>query len=581
MTIFQIPQKKAFIIAEIANTHTGSFKKLEKIVSQTIQTKTDAIKFQFFNTSDLLVPNHPEYDLFKRLEFSNLQWKKIFDHLKKYKIKICVDVFSINKAKFANKLGTDIFKIHSSDISNIDLLKYLARTNKPIILSCSGCNINEIDNAIHILKNNGKSQIILMHGFQGFPTKISDINLDRIKTFQTLYDLPIGYSDHVSGDSEYNIYLPLIALGMGAHIIEKHITLERRLKEEDYESSINPDEFKKFVKIIRDSMSSKGNPSLEISGSELNYRKRMKKIPVSKHNLTQNYHIKYSDIVLKRLDNYHSGLSIDKLIDGITKTNISKNFELYEKNIDLKKIKIAAILACRIGSKRLFAKPLQQLGNSTILGTLIRQLKQSKLINEIVLAISQNPGNEVFIDFAQKNNLKFVLGDDQDVQKRIIDAADLVQSDIVFRVTTEDPFVYWEIIDSAIKQHISTNVDLTYVPNLPEGTGFELINISALKNSHQHGNKKTRSELVTEYMYQNRHQFKFKSFNVSSEFQQPEIRLTVDYPEDLIFVRKIFAELNFEKKIPSLKNILKLFDRNPKLLEINKEFVDQSYRNWV
>jgi len=581
MTIFQIPKKKSFIIAEIANTHTGSFKKLEKIVNQTIQTKTDAIKFQFFNTSDLLVPNHPEYNLFKSLEFSNLQWKKIFKHLKKYKIKICVDVFSINKAKFANKLGTDIFKIHSSDIGNIDLLKYLASTNKPIILSCSGCKINEIDNAIQILKNNGKSQIILMHGFQGFPTKISDINLDRIKTFQTLYDLPIGYSDHVSGDSDFGTYFPLIALGKGALIIEKHVTLERRLKEEDYESSINPDEFKKFVNIIKNSIKGIGNPSLKISGSELNYRKRMKRIPVSRNNLTKNHKIKYSDISLKRLDNYHSGLSVDKLIDGITRTNISKNFELYEKNIKINKTKIAAVLACRIESRRLFAKPLQQIGNSTILKTLILQLKQSKLIDEIVLAISQNPGNEVFVDFAQKNNLKFVLGDDQDVQKRIIDAADLVQSDIIFRVTTEDPFVYWEIIDSAIKQHISTNVDLTYVPNLPEGTGFELISILALKKSHKCGNKKTRSELVTEYMHQNRHQFKFKPFNVSLEFQRPEIRLSVDNPEDLILVKKIFSELNFEKKIPTLKNILKLLDKKPKLLEINKEFVDQSYRNWV
>jgi N,N'-diacetyllegionaminate synthase len=581
LTFFQIPNNKPFIISEIANTHTGSFKKLETIVKKTIETNTDAIKFQFFKSTELLVPNHPEYNLFQSLEFTNSQWMKIFKLLKKYNIKICIDVFSIERAKFANKLGTDIFKIHSSDIGNFSLIKYLATTNKPIILSCSGCKINEIDDAIKIIKTFGISQIILMHGFQGFPTNISDINLSRILTLQKRYDLPVGYSDHVDGGSDYATYLPLVALGMNAFIIEKHITINRDLKEEDYESAINPNEFKKFVKIFKKLSKGIGNSSLELFGSEIEYRKRMKKIPVSKTNLPKNYKIKLSDISLKRLHNYHSGLSVNQLLNSTTTTNIKKNSELYEKNTRLLKNKTAAILACRIGSTRLFAKPLQQLGHGTILETLIQQLNQSKLINEIVLAISNNPGNEIFVDFARKNNLRFVLGDDKDVQKRLIDAADLVQADIIFRVTTEDPFVYWEIIDDAIKQHILTKVDLTFVPQLPEGTGFELISTAALKKSHKHGNSKTRSELVTEYMHQNQRQFKFKSYDVSSRYHRPDVRLTVDNPEDLILVRKIFDKLNFNKKIPTLKKILELIQNHPELLEINKKYTDQSYRNWI
>jgi len=581
LTLFEIPTNRVFIIAELANAHTGSLKKLKKLIKKTIETKTDAIKFPFFKTEELLVPKHPNFKLFKSLEFLDSEWKNIFKILKKNKITICVDVFSINRTKFANKIGTDVFKIHSSDINNENLLKFVASTNKPILLSCSGCEINEIDNAVNLIKKNGNSQIILMHGFAGFPTKISDINLRRISALKDRYDLPIGYSDHVDGGSELALYLPLIGLGLGANVIEKHITLNRELKEEDYESSINPDEFASFVKIMRKASKGLGKSSFNIGGSEIDYRKIVKRVPVSKKYLKKSHKLKNSDISLKRVHNYHEDVYTEKIVNGITKNQIKKNMELNKKNVKITKVKTIATLACRTGSSRLFAKPLQTIGNKTILETQIIQLKKSKLIDDIVLAISENSGNEVFVDFARKNNLKFIRGDDKDVQQRIIDAAKLVKADIIFRVTTEDPFVYWEIIDDAIRQHIHTKVDFTFTPNLPAGMGFELINLQALEKAHRFGNKRTRSEAVTEYFHLHRNQFKFKPFQINPKFRRPDIRLTVDNPEDLILVRKIAAELSLNKKIPKLENILRLLKQKPELLEINKEFVELEYRTWL
>src|SRR5258708_5483780 len=125
MQRFQIPCNKVFVIAEIANAHTGSAKKLSELVEKTLKAKPDAIKFQLFKSKELLVQNHPDYDLYKKLEIPDSEWKRLFRILKKKKIKIFADVFSINRAKFANKLEVDVFKIHSSDINNFQLLEYV------------------------------------------------------------------------------------------------------------------------------------------------------------------------------------------------------------------------------------------------------------------------------------------------------------------------------------------------------------------------------------------------------------------------------------------------------------------------
>ncbi|AJM91260.1 N-acetylneuraminate synthase family protein [Nitrosopumilus piranensis] len=579
MTKTNILNKKMFIIAEIANTHEGSINKLHEIVNKAIKTKTDAIKFQLFTAKELLVKNHSEYESFKKLEFSNSEWLKVFKKIKKHHVKICADVFSKERAAFAHKAGIDIFKIHSSDMNNYELIDYIASTQKPILLSCSGCKLNEIDNAINRIKIKGKSQIILMHGFQAFPTKINKIELNRIKNFQKRYDLPVGYMDHIDGGSKLAKIIPLIAMGTGAFVIEKHITRNRSLKEDDYESSINPDEFTEMVKLLRKTEKILGNDSFELSQEEQEYRKKMKKIPVAKRTIKKGQKIKKRDINLLRYENYVEELNVLDIIDSVAKKTILKDNPFNMKNIE-KKNKVVAVLACRVESARLFAKPMQFVDNRRILDSMISQLKKSKSIAEIILAISENPGNEVFIDYARKNKLKFVIGDDTDVLQRMIKAGEHTNADIIFRVTTEDPFVYWEIIDLVISDHLKKNADFTYTVDLPNGIGFELINLESLKFSHKNGNKRTRSELVTEYIFQNKSQFKINKYNVKKQLRRPDIRLTVDFPEDLILVREIMSKLK-NKKIPRFQEILETLNKNPELLEINDKHNEEAYRNWL
>jgi len=420
-----------------------------------------------------------------------------------------------------------------------------------------------------------------MHGFQGFPTKTSEIHLNRITSLKKRYHLPVGYMDHTDASSSLAMVAPLIAIGKGANIIEKHITLNRKLKEEDYQSSLNPDEFLKLAKLLKKAYPALGTESFDIKDGEIQYRNNMKKKFVAAENIKKNSIIKKSNISLKRTKKTSIDLSIEQVLGQTAKTHIKKDSAFTKNNIILKKEKIAACIACRVKSERLFSKPLQLINGKSILDMIIEQLKQSKLIDEIVLAISKEPGNEIFEEYARKHGLKFILGDDKNVLKRIILAADQVKATIVFRVTSEDPFKFWQVIDDAIKQHLESKVDFTYTKDLPGGCGFEIIGLKALKHSHEKGTPRNRSELVTSFINEHPLEFKIKPFLVPQKLQRPEIRLTVDYPEDLILIRAITNKFPLTKKLPNLYEIISLIDKNKKLQKINQKYILHKNRIWL
>lgn len=236
-----------------------------------------------------------------------------------------------------------------------------------------------------------------------------------------------------------------------------------------------------------------------------------------------------------------------------------------------KRNKIAIVLACRLFSKRLFAKPLQLVGDYTVLELLIKQIKKSKIIDEIVLAISEGIGHELFVNFAKKEKIKYVIGNETDVLGRLIKGAKHVKANIVVRTTSENPFVFWEGMDELILEHIKGNYDLSSHYRLPLGSGLEVINLDALERSHKQGNSRHRSEYCTLFINENPEKFKIHRLKSEKSLQRPEIRLTVDTPQDLWVARTIYDELGKNGKPIPLKKIIKFLDVNPKIKKINSD----------
>ena len=237
------------IIAEIANAHQGNYKTAIKLADNAFIHGADAVKFQIYFADELLVKSHQRYNHFLNQSFSVNQWHKIFKSQKNRKI-YC-DVFGTKALRLAIKYKAFGIKIHSSDLENFELIKKIPKKMR-VLLSCGGSNLFDISNAIKILNTKGIKPV-LMHGFQAYPTKIEDINLNRFKLLKKQFEnnVEFGFQDHTSGADNINFYLPVLAIGMGATFIEKHITFNRARKKVDYYSSIEPKKLKEFVGIIR------------------------------------------------------------------------------------------------------------------------------------------------------------------------------------------------------------------------------------------------------------------------------------------------------------------------------------------
>lgn len=247
-----------------------------------------------------------------------------------------------------------------------------------------------------------------------------------------------------------------------------------------------------------------------------------------------------------------------------------------QKNIP----RIVAVLPCRIFSTRLFAKPLQQINDYEILFLLITQLKKSSLLNKIVLAISDDSGSKLYVDFAKKLKIPYVLGSESDVLGRLIKGVRKVNGDILLRVTSENPFIYWEGIDSLIRNHLSGNYDLTFHKNLPIGASFEIINLKSLEIAHKFGNKKHRSEYSSLYFFENQNKFSINPVSPKKSLQFPKIRLTVDTPEDLIVARIIHTQLGNKTNPIKLEKIIDFLNSNKKILKLNSK-IKLKYKRYL
>lgn len=248
-----------FIVAEIGINFDGKFEQALKLIDSAADAKCNAVKFQLFKAERMYVGNAGNYitatgqkkDILEIVKKGELppEW---VSRLKKYAYEKKLEFFST----VCDEIGADLlktnnmqaYKFASYEITHIPLFKYVAKFKKPIIFSSGGAKLNEIVETIEAIKSEKNNQIILMHCVGQYPAQLDKINLKVITTLQLAFpDIIIGYSDHTSDPT----VAPRAAVLLGAKVIEKHITLNRKLPGPDHSFALDPNELKKMVKTIR------------------------------------------------------------------------------------------------------------------------------------------------------------------------------------------------------------------------------------------------------------------------------------------------------------------------------------------
>jgi spore coat polysaccharide biosynthesis protein SpsF len=224
------------------------------------------------------------------------------------------------------------------------------------------------------------------------------------------------------------------------------------------------------------------------------------------------------------------------------------------------------VLACRIGSTRLFGKPLQLIDveqEITILDNIIKAVAELRQLDQIILAVSSLPGNEAFHEFGKKRKVRVISGDDEDMLGRLIAAGNVVNAETILHVSSESPFVYTDNIDAVGEKHISGSYDFSKTDLLPDGAGYAFYSMEALRRSHNSGDRRHRSELVSLFIHENEEKFKIYTELPPEELRRPDVRITVDYPEDLIFCRRLYNELDGADGNLTISKIVDFWNQNP------------------
>jgi N,N'-diacetyllegionaminate synthase len=290
---------KIFIIAETACSHEGSAKRLKYLVKSAHDAGADAIQFQVWNFNDMVTPIHPNYQNLKSLQLSSREWKNIFTYTKKNfpSLEIIACIYDLNALKLCEKLGANSYKIHSSDLGNVELLKKVSKTRKRIDLSIGGSQLSEIKKSLRILKYNN---VWLMYGYQLFPTNPKNLNLLQLKKYEKIFNRLIGYQDHSPPDLS-GFTVPAAALGVGIKIIEKHLTDNRERKGTDAEAALNPKEFKLFVQKCREAAMAIGDGKIKkLTKDQEKYRVYAKKKIFLSKGLKKNSIIKRKDLLIRQ-----------------------------------------------------------------------------------------------------------------------------------------------------------------------------------------------------------------------------------------------------------------------------------------
>ena len=327
---------KTIIIAEIGVNHNGSLNLAKKLIDKAKSIGATFAKFQVYSIDEIahekstkaeyqnkaLGKKISQLEMLKKLNLTHEDHQKLFIYAKKKNIKYMASGFSKKDFYFLKKIGCKYLKIPSGEITNLNLLKYVGSLNRRIILSTGASNIQEIKMAFKYLKKGGakNSDITILHCNSAYPTPPKDCNLKSMNTIKKIFKTSVGYSDHTS-----QIDISAIAVALGAEVIEKHFTLNNKMKGPDHKSSLNPRNFELMIEKIKNTEIILGNGIKKPSASEIKNIKFIRRGIYSKKNIKKNEIFSEKNIFCIRPLNKNGAENWFNIVGKKSKKNYFKN----------------------------------------------------------------------------------------------------------------------------------------------------------------------------------------------------------------------------------------------------------------
>ena len=318
---------RVFIIAEAGVNHNGNIEIAKKLVDAAVLTGADAVKFQTFKANNLVLRQAPkaayqkettnqsetQYEMLKKLELTEDMHKELMEYCRDKGILFLSTPFDIESIHLLVELGLDIIKIPSGEITNLPYLREVGKQKKQVILSTGMSNIQEVKDAVQVLKESGAEDIRLLHCNTQYPTPMEDVNLKAMVKMGQELKLPFGYSDHTWG-----IEVSIAAVALGATVIEKHFTLDKSMEGPDHKASLEPAELMAMVQAIRNIEKALGEEGKFITESEKNNISIVRKSIVAARKIEKGEVFTENNLTVKRPGNGINPMKWDEIVGTVS-----------------------------------------------------------------------------------------------------------------------------------------------------------------------------------------------------------------------------------------------------------------------
>jgi N,N'-diacetyllegionaminate synthase len=317
--------QNVFIIAEIGVNHNGSLDLAYQLIDEAVKAGTDAVKFQTSRVENVVSRYAPkadyqkkttgsdesQFDMIKKLKLNYDDHPKLIDYCRTRKTLFLSSPFDMESIDSLDRWGLDILKIPSGEITHLPYLRKIGALNKKLILSTGMSSMREVKQAFDILMQAGtdKDNITILHCNTEYPTPFKDVNLRAMLSIQKMLGVKVGYSDHTLG-----IEVPIAAVALGARVIEKHLTLDRKMDGPDHKASLEPCDFMAMVKGIRNIEKAMGDGVKRCSVSEAKNKSIARKSIISARNIKTGEIFSKDNLAVKRPGNGINPMRWDEII---------------------------------------------------------------------------------------------------------------------------------------------------------------------------------------------------------------------------------------------------------------------------
>ena len=334
----RILEGSVLIIAEAGVNHNGKISLAKKLVDAAKEAGADAVKFQTFKAENIVTKKaamasyqtknikkeETQQEMLKKVELDY----KDFIELKRYcdekEIVFLSTPHTEDAVDFLESL-VPVYKVGSGDLTNLPFLKKIGEKGKPIILSTGMSYLEEVKEAVEAIRQTSNEQIVLLHCTTNYPCPFEEVNLKAMQTLQKNFgDLIIGYSDHTLG-----IVVPIMAVAMGAQVLEKHFTLDKNLPGPDHKSSLEPEELEEMVKSVRDAERALGSGLKKPTRSEEEIKKLIRKSIVARIDIPKGTRITRDMLLIKRPGTGIESKYLNKILGKKAKKEIKRDELIY------------------------------------------------------------------------------------------------------------------------------------------------------------------------------------------------------------------------------------------------------------